>query len=259
MILYISVSAVSSLCAAQTTQRPVTSVYNRLLSYTALARNVFSGACNQATLAGQKGFSAGINGDRKFLLAQLSAYQVAAALATTSGSFGVNGDFMGDAAYSNFRFGLAYGRKLGSWLSIGAQFNYHRIQATGYGSAGAVDFETGFIIHLSEHLHTGFHVANPTRSGYNKGDQEKLPAVYTSGLGYQPGEHFLLAGEIQKVEGSPAALTVGLQYLFDKVLLARLGFTSPTGSYYLGAGVQLASFRIEVTASLHPQLGLTPG
>ncbi len=234
-------------------------VYNRLEVYTTRGTTAFSASHNQAALASQKGFAGGINGERRFLLQQLPFYQMAASLPTTSGNFGVNADLAGDASFRHLRFGLAYGRSLGEWVSIGAQFNYRNIQSAGYGSAGAVDFETGIIVHLTENLHTGFHVANPTRSQYNKGTEERLPTVFTSGLGYQPNEQFLLAAELEKVEGNPIAVHIGALCRVDKALVARLGFSAPIGTYYLGAGVAFGSFRIDLTASLHPQLGLTPG
>ena len=50
-----------------------------------------------------------------------------------------------------------------------------------------------------------------------------------------------------------------MQYSFDEKLFARAGFTSAASSYFLGLGVMLKNFRLDATASVHPQLGITPG
>jgi len=54
-------------------------------------------------------------------------------------------------------------------------------------------------------------------------------------------------------------VNIGLQYSFDKKLFARAGISTATSSFYLGLGFVLNGFRIDVTASLHPSLGVTPG
>jgi hypothetical protein len=54
-------------------------------------------------------------------------------------------------------------------------------------------------------------------------------------------------------------VNAGMQYSFDEKLFARAGFTSGTSSYFFGLGVMLKNFRLDATASIHPQLGITPG
>ena len=57
------------------------------------------------------------------------------------------------------RLGLAYGRKLGSKIDVGAQFNYNGIRIAEYGNAAALSFEIGVIMHLTDKLHTGIPVS----------------------------------------------------------------------------------------------------
>jgi hypothetical protein len=50
-----------------------------------------------------------------------------------------------------------------------------------------------------------------------------------------------------------------MQYNFDKQFFARFGIASQNGTPYGGAGVSWENFRIDVSASYHPQLGISPG
>ena len=246
-------------CKAQIVRIPVTSAYTRLGAYTLHNTDAFSFNANQATLANINEVSGGIYGERRFLLEELALYQVAFALPTSSGNFGLQGSYAGSADYNETSVGLAYARKLGSKLNIGAQFNYHSIKVAGYGTASAINFEGGLLFHVTDQFHVGIHTYNPTGTAFQKNEEEKLPAIYTAGLGYEVSNKFFISGEIQKVEDEDLNVNAGMQYSFDEKLFARAGFTSATSSYFFGLGVMLKNFRLDATASIHPQLGITPG
>jgi hypothetical protein len=243
----------------QMVRTPVTSAYNRACAYTLNYVDAFSFGANQASLANIKLISAGIYGERRFLLKDLSLYQVAFALPTQSGNFGLQGSYSGSTEYNESSLGLAYGRKLGTKLNIGAQFNYHAIKASGYGTASVINFEGGLLFNITDQFHIGMHAYNPTGTAFRKNEEEKLPAIFTVGLGYEASNKFFISGEIQKVENKNINVKAGMQYGFDEKLFARAGFSSAISTYYMGLGVMLKSFRLDATASVHPQLGVTPG
>jgi hypothetical protein len=257
--LSILVSLSVIVLSAQTVHRPVGAAYTRAGTYTLKGADVFSYAANQAALANCTSPTVGIYGERRFLLHDLSFYHLVTAIPTSSGNFGFNASYSGSTPYNDAQVGLAYGRKLGALLSVGAQFNYYSMQVAGYGRSSAVNFEAGFLLHVSEQLHAGFHVYNPTGSSLNKGEEEKLASVYNMGVGYEASEKFFTGVEIQKTEGADINVLGSLQYKFDRKLFARAGFASVSSTYHLGAGVLLNQLRLDVTASVHPQLGITPG
>ena len=90
-----------------------------------------------------KNASAGVYGERRFMLDELSLYQLAIAVPTNSGNFGVKAGYFGFSDYNESQMGLAYARKLGSKVDIGVQFNYNGIQVSGYGNSSAINFEIG--------------------------------------------------------------------------------------------------------------------
>ena len=243
---------------SQTFLSPVSIIYTTTNTYSSADKDAFSFTANQAALARNKNFSAGFYGERRFLLADLSSYQLAVALPTPSGNFGVQGSYFGNAAFNESGVGLAFARSLGQ-VDVGVQFNYYQVKIAGYGNASAVNFEAGGILHITDQFQTGVHIYNPTRASIGKSSEEKLPFIYSFGLGYDASENFFIGAEIQKEEGQQVNVIAGLQYAFDKKLFARAGISSATSSFYLGTGFLWNGFRIDLAFSVHPSLGATPG
>ncbi len=245
---------------AQTLRRPVTASYTSLGAYSINHTDVFSFTANQASLAQLKNSAAAVYGERRFLLSELNNYTAAIGLTTNSGNFGLKTNYSGFADYNETQLGLAYGRKLGSKLDIGAQFNYNSIRiSNGYGNASAISFELGTVLHISDKLNAGIHINNPIGGKFGKDQQEKLSSVYGFGIGYDASEKFFISAEIEKEEDQPVNVNAGFQYKFIPELLVRAGMATATSSAWLGLGLTIKSFRLDVTTSYHPQLGISPG
>ncbi len=244
---------------AQTVHQPVAAIYPGLGAYSAAHTNTFSFTSNQAALATAKKISVGVYGEKRFMLQNLGFYQLAAIVPTSSGNFGLKGGYFGGPEYNEAQVGIAYGRDLGSKMSVGAQFNYNSFSTASYGNASSINFEVGAIFHVTNQLHAGFHAYNPVGSKLIKNAEEKLPAIYTIGVGYEPSEALLLSGEIKKTEDLPIDVRAGVQYIIDKKIVASAGISSGSSTYYFGAGVVLKDFQIDAIATVHPQLGITPG
>jgi hypothetical protein len=238
---------------------PVTSAFMRINTYSTLHADAFSFGGNQAALAGIKSVSAGVYSEKRFLQKELSMYTAAVALPTTSGNFGLKADYFGDISYNETGLGLAYAKKLGEKIDVGVQFNYYSFKAAGYGKASAINAEGGMILHLTDQLNVGLHVYNPTGVAVGKTGEEKLPAIYAAGLGYDVSSKFFFGAEIEKIEDQPVNLNAGVQYYFDEKLLASGGIASATSVYYLGFGIEIKHMQLHAVASIHPQLGITPG
>lgn len=243
---------------SQTVRSPLSNVYTKLTAYSSIQNDGFSFTGNQAALAAGKKISFGVYGERRFMLAELGSYQLAFALPTRGGNFGLQAGYFGSASFNQSGLGMAYARSIGN-IDVGAQFNYYQIKIAGYENASAINFEAGAILHVTDQFQTGVHIYNPTRVSIGKNGEEKLPMIYSFGWGYDVSENFFIGTEIVKTENQPVNINAGLQYSFDEKLFARAGISSATSSFYLGAGFLLNGFRIDVTASLHPYMGMTPG
>lgn len=245
--------------SAQTLHRPLSAGYTGLGAYSINHVDVFSFTRNQASLAQLKNNAAGVFGEKRFLLNELNSYTASAAILTASGNFAVKAGYHGFSDYNETQLGLAYGKKLGNKIDIGTQFNYQGIQIVSYGNAAALSFELGAILHITDKLHAGVHINNPVGGKFGKDQQEKMSSIYTTGLGYEASEKFFFTIDIQKEEDQPVNVNAGLQYKAVPQLLARAGISSATSSAWIGVGLLLPSFRIDVTTSYHQQLGFTPG
>lgn len=259
IISFISLLCFQHTVSGQTIRRPVAAAYIGPGAYSNSHIDVFSFTANQASLSGIKNASAGVYGEKRYMLNELSFYSAAFALPTQSGNFGFKGSYYGSADYNETNAGLAYARKLGAKIDIGVQFNYYAIKVLGYGNAVAINAEAGIMMHLTDKLNAGVHVFNPAGGKFGKKSNEKLPFVYTAGLGYEASELFFTSIEIEKEEDLSVNVRAALQYSILKQLFVRGGLSSATSTFWLGGGLGLKTFRLDATISYHPQLGITPG
>lgn len=247
------------LANCQILRRPISIPYTGLGAYSVNNVDVLSFITNQASLAQIKTPALAVFGEKRFLLSELNNFTTGIAIPTTSGNFGIKAGFYGFNEYNETQLGFAYGRKLGSKMDVGAQFNYNGIRISGYGSDAAIGFEIGTIFHLSEKIHTGIHLNNPVGGKFGKDQQEKLSSVYTVGIGYEASGKVFVSAEIAKEEDQPVNVNAGIQYKILPQLLARTGISTATSSGWMGIGLSWKSFRVDITSSYHPQLGITPG
>ena len=245
--------------AAQTARQSLIPSYIKTGAYSNKQTDVFSFSENQAALTRIKTFSAGAFSERRFMIDELDFFSAALALPTHTGNFGLQLHHFGNSIYSETQGGLAYGKKLNDYLDVGVQFNYYTMHISGYGNAAAINFDAGLIFHFTEQLHGGIHVYNPTSSRLGKFNEEKLPAEYSIGLGYDASENFFISTEIEKIEDLALNVNTSLQYKFADRFFARCGIATATPLIFFGVGVTMKDFRIDIAASIHPQLGVTPG
>ncbi|MEO8771437.1 MAG: hypothetical protein ABI402_15180 [Ferruginibacter sp.] len=244
---------------SQSLRYSVSMPYVSLGAYSQKQNDVFSFTGNQAALAQQKNIAVGVYGERRFLLADNSAYSVAAAFPTKLGNFGVKFNYTGFTNFNESAVGLAYGRSLGKKVDIGVQFNYYGYRIPSYGNASSLNFEIGAILHLTDKINAGIQVYNPVGGKLGKSGDEKLASAYKFGLGYDASENFLITIETVKEEDKPINVTGGIQYQFEKQFFARAGFVSETGSAFAGVGISWKSVRLDISSAYHPQLGFSPG
>lgn len=244
---------------SQTVRHPAAASYTGLGAYSLSNHDIFSFTANQASLAQLKSGAAGVYGEKRFLLNELSNYIAVAGLPTASGNFGLKASYFGSTDYNESQVGLAYARKLGSKVDMGVQFNYNGLNISGYGSASAISFEIGTVLHVSEKLNAGIHVNNPVGGKFGKDQHEKLASVYTLGFGYDASDKFFISAAIEKEENRPVNVNTGIQYRFIPQLLARLGISTATSTAWMGIGLSWKLFRVDATATYHPQLGVSPG
>ena len=257
-ILFIPWILLNQVGFTQSLRQPISAVYTGLGAYSTQHSDVFSFISNQAALSQIKNAAAGVYGERRFSLQAASMYTCAVAFPSTMGNFGVNLKYAGFKNFNESQVGLAYARGLGANVDIGIQFNYYGYRVPSYTNANTVNVEIGAMVHLTHQVNFGIHVYNPVGGKFNK-TGEKLSSAYKMGIGYDVSEQFFVSAEVVKEEDYPVNLNAGIQYRFMKQLFARAGIASASNIAYGGVGIEWNKFRLDISGSYHPQLGLSPG
>jgi len=214
---------------------------------------------NQAGLALLEHSSAGFFYENRFLLSDLSLRGGAVAIPTKSGTFGLSAAAFGFELYGEGKYGLAYGRKLGSRINMGLQLNYHSLRiGEGYGNANAISVELGVLAQLTDEIWIGAHVYNPNRAQLADFDDERLPTALSLGLRYDFSEKVFTALEIEKDIDFDPVVKVGLEYHEVEYLYLRAGIATNPQQSTFGFGLQLSNFKLDVATSIHSQLGYSP-
>ncbi len=244
---------------AQSLRKPVSASYIGLGAYSMNHADVFSITSNQAALAQIENSSVGFFGENRFLLAETNLYSAIVAVPTKEGNFAFQADYFGYKNYNESQLGIAYARNVGTKLDLGIKFNYYSFRIPGFESPSTVNFEIGVICRFTEKLTAGMHIYNPVGGRLSKTENDKLSSIYSFGIGYEASDNFFVSAEMVKQEDLPVNVNAGVQYNFAKQFFARFGIASQNESPYGGAGVSWKNFRLDISASYHPQLGLSPG
>ena len=243
---------------AQTVRQPLASLYPAIGAYSKNYADAFSIIINPAAISNLKQTSAGVYGERRFLISALNQYTAVFGLPTASGNFGVQADYFGYSKFNETQIGFGYGRSLGTKVDVGVKFNYYNLQLPAYTSSSTFHFEAGVLMHLSEKLHAGFSVFNPVGGILSKETNEKIASVFRGGFGYEASDKFFITAEIIKEENKNVGVNAAFQYAFVKQLLVRAGINTLNEQPFLGVGLNLGQLRIDVASNWHPQLGVSP-
>lgn len=248
----------SAVVEGQSLRSPVSADWIGTNAYSIHQQDVFSFTSNKAALANIQGFAAGAFGEKRFG-GETNFYSGVIVLATSNGNFGVQANYYGFENYNESQLGLAYARSLGNSFQLGIQFNHFSFRIPQYNSSSTITFEIGALARLSDQLTAGIAIYNPVGGYLSKVANEKLGASYSFGLGYEPSENVLVSIVATKNENESINISSGLVYQFDKKFFARIGIQSKNASPYAAAGIAIDDLRIDITASYHRQLGISPG
>jgi len=243
---------------AQQTHNFISGLYTRTNAYTYSSTDAFSFKTNQAALANTKTLMAGLVSERRFMMQELSMYQATLVLPANNSGFGLVGTYFGHENNREVEIGLAYGRKVNNNISIGTQFNFQNQKIPAYQGTNALSVQGGILLRVTDQVQAGFHIYHPI--ALETGQKEsRLPKIFTTGIGYEVSESVIIGAEVQKTEGGKANIMAGLEYKFHPLVFARMAVSSELGIYTIGSGVLLNKVRLDIAASIHPHLGVTPG
>lgn len=212
---------------------------------------------NQAGLGALDNYAVVAAAQRRFMLSELDAVAAGFALPTRSGTFGLLLQNFGYEEFRQQKASLAYARQLFEHFYAGAAFDYYHTRIPEYGSQGAVSFQAGLLAELGSQVTIGAHVANPARVAI--GEEDRLPALFSLGLGWTPSPKAFLSIELEKDIDFPLRAKGGIEYRAAEPVYLRAGFASNPTTAHFGIGLILKEkIKVDVSASYHQVLGFSP-
>jgi hypothetical protein len=185
-------------------------------------------------------------------------YSFAIAVPTSKGNIGIALNYARFENYTEEQIGFAYARKLGKKADLGIQFNHYGYRVPYYGGDEAMNVEIGLVTTVTDKLNMGIHLYDPVGSGFYKSGEIFNP-VYTMGFGYDASDELYVGAEFVKEATYPININADMQYRFAQQFFARAGIATATTASYIGFGVCWDIFRVDIIASFHPVLGVSPG
>jgi len=259
-LLLLPFCALNKIGCTQTISDAVVARYLALGAYSSHQVDIYATRANPASLAQLKQAAVAVYSERRFQVEGLNLYTASVGLTTGSGNFAIHGSYFGFDLSNQTQLSLAYGRKITSKLDVGAAFHYQQISQAGiYGKENAITGTLGILLHLTDKIHAGINAYNPIRAAYDEAKTERLASQYSFGIGYDASDKLFVSAELVKTEGHNVNVNAGIQYQFIKQFFIRAGVATLTANYFAGLGFRLKDFRLDIAASFHPQLGVSPG
>jgi len=255
-IILLNLIAVS--LQGQTFRNAVSARWLGLPAYSQFQNDVFSFSANSAAIAGLTDFTAGVFGENRFL-SEINLFKASMAFPSVHGNFGVQVDYFGFEQYNESQIGFSYARDLGTKVAVGATFNYYNARVSAISSNSTVTFNAGIIWQPAEKITAGLSASNPIGGYLSKSGNEKLPFSYQLGMGYEPSRQILLSAIMEYAENLPLNVTAAFVFKYENKFFARGGMQSLNTSPFASAGIAFDKFRIDLSVSHHPYLGLSPG
>ncbi|MBU6157642.1 MAG: hypothetical protein KGP35_01305 [Bacteroidetes bacterium] len=247
-------------CAASAQQFPQLMLPHPVASgvYSADFADPFSLLMNPAARTASGKFSAGVYGERRFLLSALQQVTTVMQFPFANDAIGFKTQYFGSSYLNESSVGLVYGKKLTSQVSSGIALNYYHFNARGYLSTSSLIAEGGFLFRLTEELISGISVRLPTRRQLGKG-HESLRSLYQFGLGYQPSDRLYLMVDTWKEAGRKMHSCVMIQYAFAEGFRLRGGWQSFSAQWLFSAGIFRHATWLDINLARHPYLGYSTG
>jgi len=214
---------------------------------------------NQAGMAFYDRTAVGIYYENRFLIKEMASQTGAFSIKTKYGMLGATIGYSGDANYNTTKAGLAYALKFGNRFSAGIQLDY--IATTlgeEYGKRNNITFDAGIMVKITEQFTFGAHTFNPMHVKLSDYNNESIPTTVNAGFGYTFSDKLLLTAEAFKNSEYPMEFRSGVEYKLGRIAYARIGLSTNPARYTFGFSLEMKNFTLDLSSSVHAQLGYSP-
>jgi hypothetical protein len=215
---------------------------------------------NQAGMAYYKKLAAGVYYENRFLTKEMGLKCLSVVVPVKkAGVIGLNVSNFGFSLYNESKIGLAYAMAFGERISAGVQLDYiYTHIGDNYGNRGLMTFEVGLRAKIIKELVIAIHVFNPANLKLSPHLNERIPLIYKIGLSYSFTDKAMVAAEVEKDMNFKPVFKAGVEYKVAKPVYLRIGIDTNPMLYSFGAGFEFHKFKLDIAASMHPQLGFSP-
>lgn len=219
--------------------------------------DVWSSTNNQASLAFIEQTAFGISYQNNFQQSELSLKSFNSGIHSKIGGFGVSVQQFGFSEYNENKFGLGYGLKMTSSVSIGVQLNYHliHIAENQTNNKNGVSADIGLLAKPTKNLRIAAHISNISNTSLSGDTSEKIPMHIKLGLGYSFSEKLLAVAEFDKNIDLKTNFKAGLEYHPIEPLYFRAGINSYDFKMSFGIGYNLKGLQLDLATSYQTYIG----
>lgn len=216
---------------------------------------------NQANLGFISNYSAGAYYENRFGLKETGFKNVGAMLPVgNSNGFLITANQFGYSQYTEAKYGLGYGRKLGEGFGMGIQINYNSMRFGDiYGKKQSLTAELGIRAKLLEKLTFGAHIYNFSRTLLTNDVQEYIPTTIRTGIEYTFSESAKVLFENESSINYKTNFRLGIEYTLKQKVYLRTGVNTYPFSAGFGFGYKYKTLQMDVAANYHQVLGFSPG
>jgi hypothetical protein len=203
----------------------------------------------------------GVSHEQRFAVADMGISAIVGTLPLWGNGVGVyiSSLNLGLASFGESLAGLAVGRKLNEYLSVGVGVEGRMLYfPQEYHNLWAVTGQVGILAHPAKNLWLGFRAANVTLSKWSGEDNSLLPVVLTLGARYAIAAPVQLYAEASKDIYEALRVKFGTEFTIVQALYLRVGIVSGPFETHFGVGYAHKRFRFDAALSRHPVLGYTP-
>jgi hypothetical protein len=220
--------------------------------------SIFSARHNVAGLAFLENNAVAAGARNNYLAGNLNDFYLLGAFRQNFGTIGFDFTYFGIDAYRQGGLGLNYARQLSQKWSVGVRlaYSYNSIPQESI-TRHLVTADAG-ILGKFERWRIGATVQQLAQSQWQGRVEEVEPIVLRLGGGYFFTPQTSLTAELFQALNAPADVRLGLEYAPADALVIRLGFGTARPSVGFGVGLNLKSLSINLAATWHQQLGLSP-
>jgi hypothetical protein len=210
---------------------------------------------NQATLAQNKSFSAGINYENRFNLTELGIRSAGLIIPAGKASLGAIYSHFGYRDFKRQSAGLACGLSLAKNISAGVQVDFFSEQTTGeYNNKNSISFEGSIMITTAENIILVAHLSNPIPNSLRR---NYLPSSVKAGAGITLSSILFAGTLIEMSSENNLILRTGFEYEAAKRFWLRGGFCTENTAFSFGIGYLAKPVQIDVGFVSHDKLGVT--